>query len=272
MQAAGFAGVFCNIGDHPASEWEAIIRPRALERRMFCGPWLRTQAPDGTFSSAKLDELVAVAERWGSPLIVNAESELKGTGSTVTTLIAERVAGLDAAVSMEPWPFANVDWTPLADIPVLPQLFGVDWGIDARAAVDEWHAYGVECVFCTFGTYGGSIPLDYTLQAPYSLYTGDDCGGDYARWGPTSYGYVGCLEPEPDNGGLDVTRIGSQDGVTAAMNRLRELDPGGTSLVKDAKGKYPPVETLTIPLDQQKAWDKLERTLTILVDDHDAGV
>jgi hypothetical protein len=65
--------------------------------------------------------------------------------------------------------------------------------------------------------------------------------------------------------------IGSQDGVTAAMNRLRDLDPNGTLLKKGADGKWPSINTLTQPLEQWKAYDKLERSQTILVDDHDSG-
>lgn len=49
-------------------------------------------------------------------------------------------------------------------------------------------------------------------------------------------------------------RIGFQSGIKAAMARLRKLDPGGTN----ASGTG--------------AWDKLERTLSILANDHDAAI
>jgi len=63
--------------------------------------------------------------------------------------------------------------------------------------------------------------------------------------------------------------IGYQNGITAAMNRLRDLDPKGTILVKSG-GKWPSIDTIqNVPLENWKAWDKLERTLTILKDDHD---
>lgn len=75
----------------------------------------------------------------------------------------------------------------------------------------------------------------------------------------------------PDDGGFDVTKIGSQDGVDASCNRLRDLDPGGTIMRKDAKGKWPPLDALAgTPLDTWKAYDKLQRALSILVEDHDA--
>jgi len=64
-------------------------------------------------------------------------------------------------------------------------------------------------------------------------------------------------------------KIGPQDGITAEMNRLRDLDPGGTKLVKGADGKWLKLDQLTIPLDAWGAIDKLQRTLQILHDDHD---
>jgi hypothetical protein len=57
-----------------------------------------------------------------------------------------------------------------------------------------------------------------------------------------------------------MTQIGDQDGVKAAMNRLRQLDPQGT------KPNRNPDDLAT-----WGAWDKLERTLQILADDHDKG-
>lgn len=66
--------------------------------------------------------------------------------------------------------------------------------------------------------------------------------------------------------------IGPNHGVTASMNRLRDLDPKGTLLIKQ-DGKWPPLSNLqNIPVSEWKAYDKLERTLTILVQDHDASV
>jgi hypothetical protein len=269
MQAAGFQGVFCNIGDHEPSEWESVIRPRALQRGMFCGPWARTQGGDGLFSPEILSKIVSCAERWGSPLIVNSENELKGTGSQLTSMIAQAVAGLDAAVSMEPQPFADVDWWPLKEIPVLPQVFGLME--NASWYREQWHGYGVDCCFYTFGTYSGWWPEEYDLQAPYSLYTADDCGGNYAAWSPTDFGYVGCVEsvapPTPED---DMELIGKQDGIVAEYNRLRDLDPSGTLLVKGADGKWPDISTLPTDLSKWKAYDKGQRRQQILKDDHDA--
>ena len=66
-----------------------------------------------------------------------------------------------------------------------------------------------------------------------------------------------------------MAKIGSQDGITAAVNRLRDLDPGGTLLVKTSGG-WPDISTLPSDVSKWKAYDKLQRTLQILKDDHDA--
>ena len=69
--------------------------------------------------------------------------------------------------------------------------------------------------------------------------------------------------------------IGYQHGIVAGMNGLRDLDPSKT-LLKKKDGKWPSIDTLSdpetgVPLDQWKAWDKMERAFTILVHDHDAA-
>jgi hypothetical protein len=68
-----------------------------------------------------------------------------------------------------------------------------------------------------------------------------------------------------------MTKIGSQHGATAAANRWRNLDPGGTKLVKLPNGQWPSIDTLTVPEDQWGAYDKLERALKITFADHDAA-
>ena len=72
-----------------------------------------------------------------------------------------------------------------------------------------------------------------------------------------------------------MTEIGYQHGIVAGMNGLRDLDPSKT-LLKKKDGKWPSIDTLSdpetgVPLDQWKAWDKMERAFTILVHDHDAA-
>jgi hypothetical protein len=269
MAASGFGAVFCNVGDYPPDEW-ATVRSRAVAAGVACGPWLRVaEEGTGAFDPERLGFLLDVADEWASPLIVNAEAELKGSGSDITEHIADEVKGRDAALSMEPWPFSNVDWRPVGHMPILPQLFGEQWGKDAEAARTEWFRCGVECVVNTFGTYGGSTPAMYDRLSPFGLYTADDCGNVFAPWEPL--GTRNPYAPETPTNGGDVETIGDQDGITSAMNRLRDLDPNGTLLVKTS-GKWPELSTLTQPLSNWKAYDKLQRTLTILKTDHDAEV
>jgi hypothetical protein len=69
-------------------------------------------------------------------------------------------------------------------------------------------------------------------------------------------------------------KIGSNHGVTAGANRLRNLDPGGTLLKKNLDGSWPDMNQALAgtPLDQWKAWDKWQRSFQILVSDHDASL
>ena len=252
---AGYAGVAVNVGDHEPSEWEAVVRPRALGLGMWCAPWARTQAPDGSFDYGRATRLLDIAERWGSPVVVNSENELKGTGDEVTSWLAEELAGRDAALSMEYWPFADVAWYPLEAVPVLPQLFPESGQTDVAVCLAAWWSYGIRCVYPTFASYGGRQPSDYALQAPYSLYTADDCAGDYRRWAPTSEGFSGCSDAS--EGGA-MAQIGSQHGIDAAVDRLIALDPGGSRPNRN------PAD-----LSTWGAYDKLRRTLTMLREDHD---
>jgi len=275
MAASGFGAIYCNVGDYPPDEW-ATIRSRAVAAGVECGPWLRTaEGGTGAFDPERLGFLIDLADEWGTSFIVNTEAEADHSGDEITTFIADEVGGRDAALSMQPWPFASVDWRPVGHLPILPQIFGEQWGKDAEDARTEWFRQGAQCVVDTFGTYAidgkASTPAMYHRLSPYGLYTADDCGNNFVPWEE-----AGQREPyppddviPPTNGG-NVQRIGDQDGVTAAMNRVRDLDPAGTLLTKGADGKWPDISTLTQPLSQWKAYDKLQRTLTILKTDHDA--
>ena len=66
-------------------------------------------------------------------------------------------------------------------------------------------------------------------------------------------------------------KIGHQHGATAAANRLRDLDPAGTRLLKK-DGKWPSIDTLENQGTQEGwgAWDKIERSWKLTFYDHDA--
>lgn len=199
MKSAGFSGVFCNIGD-PASPPEAwaTIRSRCAAEGMFCGPWLRTG--QDVFLPERVDYVIKIADLWQSPGIINSEIEINYSGDSFTTLIREKIGTRDFAVSTLDVPMDKVHWYPLEDIPILPQLFVDSGRTDVNDVKELWHAYGIECVFPTFGSYGGRVPSDYDLISPYSIYTADDCKLDYKAWSPTSTGYIGCktITPTPE--------------------------------------------------------------------------
>lgn len=255
MAASGFGAVFCNIGDYPLERW-AAIRSYAVAAGVECGPWLRTaEGGVGAFDPERLGFLLDVADEWGSPLIVNSESELKGSGDEMTEFIADECGARDWALSMEPWPFSNVDWRPVGHVPILPQLFGEQWGADADAARAEWFRVGAGCVVDTYGTYGGSTPAMYPRLSPYGLYTADDCGNDFARWES-----LGVRDPyAPNGGGDDMEKIGPDHGITAMVNWFK-AQPG-----MPTRGPgYDPAVPKTWP------WpERIERTLSILARDHD---
>ena len=261
MKAAGFEGVFCNIGDYSPEQWDTV-RERAKQNGMFCGPWARTANAQGQWDPLKLERIVTIADRWGSPLVVNSEKEIDGSGATLTTEIAKAVGSRDAAVSMEAVPFGSVDWAPVAHLSVLPQVFPAETGRhDTSAQLREvWWSRGVRCVYMTYGTYAGAHgrphPSWYELNTPYSLYSADDVEGGpigYPFWSPTSASYVGCQEED------DMEKIGKQHGITAYAQWLRE-QPN----VPQRGPNYNPNDINTWP------WpDKLERTLNILAADHD---
>ena len=273
MAAASFGVILCNIGDYPPSDWQ-VIRDRAKSAGVKCGPWLRTANSSGTFDEARLELLVDTADSWDwAPLVCNSEKEIDHSGSELTSYIANELGDRDAAISMEVRPFGAVDWRPVAKYPILPQNFPAETHIgDTDYAIREnWNAAGCPCVAITYGAYGGMVPDEFARLTPYGVYTGDDCGNDFEQWAPLGNCEPCAHEvPTPPDGGDGVTKIGTQDGVTAAMNRLRDLDPGGTILYRDPKGKWAALDTIEgTPLDKWKAYDKLERSLAILVEDHD---
>ena len=234
MQAAGFGGVAVNIGDHDPSTWEQIVRPRALSLGMWCGPWLHTRNSEGTFASDRLDALIACADRWASPLVVNSEKEIDGTGAACTSEIAAKVGTRDAAISMEAWLFnpPSVDWTPVAHLPMCLQIFPEqpDWPSNNPAGCKQHaHECGIRCVYFTFGAYGNFQPTQYDLQTPYSCYSADDMGLFYAAWAPMGSNFVACIEepkppdpePEPPPNGGEAVGIGAAQSCRDAWEAFK---------------------------------------------------
>ena len=94
----------------------------------------------------------------------------------------------------------------------------------------------------------------------HSFYTGDDIGSTQQDWAAWDFNGQ-CLKPTKP-GEEDMAKIGSQHGITAYMNWLRE-QPN----VPQRGPGYDPAKIETWP------WpDKIERTLNILREDHDKGM
>jgi hypothetical protein len=262
MKAAGFGAIFCNIGDFLLSDWDHI-RERARIAGVVCGPWLRTTTVSNTFSMDKFNYLISTADQWGSPFIVNSEVELKGSGVQLTSMIAERVGDRDVAISMEAWPFWDVDWKPVGHIPMLPQIFPVESEAAKRPddCKEQWHKFGVKCVVFTFGSYRTQKPTDYKLLSPYGVYTADDCNDDFQPWRPTGEGSP-CkpLNITIPPGEINVAEIGTSHGITAFMKWLRKQE--GVPVTRSPD--YDPKNPATWP------WpERFERTLNMLREDHD---
>jgi len=269
MKECGFGAIFCNIKDYPVEEWD-LVRERARAAGVPCGPWGRTATDSNEFDPNVMLRLIEVAADWGDqPYIVNSESEINGSGDDITSYIQQMCGADDYALSMEPWPFANVDWSPIK-APVLPQCFGPEWGgTNYEDVIWQWHHVGVRCVVPTFGTYSGWQPELYPLLAPYGLYTADDCANDFAKWAAKG-SHEPCAEappqpePAPPEGGME--KIGSEHGAKAWYNRMKVLDP------EYCTPEFNPDDYDAIPPKSLKAHSKLCRTLLILAADHDEAM
>ena len=262
MAKAGFGILLCNVGDYEPPLWDDL-RHGAIEQGIVVGPWLRTGQQE--FEPQRLLFLIDVAESWGdAPYVVNSEKEIDHTGSDVTDYIARQVAGDDAAISSEIRPYGNVVWTPLGHLPALPQRFPAEQSVldDDDEIRRRWYEAGFSCVVITYGTYHGMQPTQFPRLEPYGLYTADDCLNGFMRWGPAGELEGGPCKDQED----DVQRIGSQHGISAAHKRLKDMDPEGSNPAFD------PAQPFALPVDSLKAWDKWARTMTILVQDHDASV
>lgn len=283
--------------EHPES-WGPVIRWGALnigaeswmdpnwqrQRQLMANagvtafPWVHVR------SMSVLESLITKAEAWGVPIAgVNVEDVVSDELSVPAIAARLQAWGGQALIITLPWLPNGQGWQALDDYPFALEYFPYDpaWDhrFDNRAVLVE-HAcqeIGAQAkISFLYGTYPSGVARPdgappYDLTVAHSFYTGDAVGTTVQQWNVWRHDgatpYVRC---HGDNGG--VTPIGYQDGITAAVNRLRDKDPGGTLLKKNAQGKWPGIETLSQPVDQWKAYDKLERTLAILKEDHDAAL
>jgi len=155
-------------------------------------------------------------------------------------------------------------WLTIGSV-IMPQVYGNEHAtltVDACLGMMTTASVPQRCLNLTFGTYAvGNPPTWNTVPyydyerwpGPRSVYTGD--GTD-----PTAWPKLKRPVPSPPNGG-GMQKIGSQDGIKASIDRLRKIDPSGTNPNRNPND-----------LSTWGAWDKLERTLQILRNDHDSQV
>jgi hypothetical protein len=246
-QCPWIKGVYCNVRDYAPAEWEKVILPRARQYGLYCGPWGRTTGPNNTFAVSVLDLIIDTADRWGSPVLINSEKELDGSGDTLTKLIAAKVGGRSAALSTEPWLFDSVDYRPISHLPVLLQIFPLEAFTATKPYDCRDHAWkrGVKQVYFTFGTSEqiGYKPAMFNLQAPYSLFTGDPPMSSYTlqRWAPTSVGFQSTapIQEAPTLPQLSIKQV--------PYTGLYCIEGKGS---KDAKHKGPTAEALARALSR----------------------
>lgn len=262
-------GVFCNVHRYAPSDWEVNVLPRCHANGLFCGAWGRTAKLDdagnpiepAVFDPNIVDRIIATADRWVGPALINPEKELDGHQGALDYIV-RKVGDRDAALSCQPNPFASIDWLVASHLPVLPQIFPAEapgyWPVPTR---QKWWDVGIKCVYMTFGTYGGMKPADFDLIEPYSLFTGDVIMSTLSAplWAPTSSGWIACKKEEVP---IPMPDIGSQHGIAGFMSWLKaqpNVPPRGPGYKEENINTWP--------------WpDKLERTLTLLVEDHDKAV
>jgi hypothetical protein len=270
MAAAGFHVILCNVRDYPPERW-ATIRERSRQAGVACGPWART-AVDGAWNETMLQGLVAIADDWDAPLVVNSEKELDYSGDTLTRQIADVCGDRDYALSMEAWPFATVDWTPLAHVPVLPQIFPAEVEIanDPAGCRAQWYTVGVRCVVFTFGAYHDMTPDLFDRLSPYGAYTGDDMGGNYAAWAPLG-SCDPCQpqpEPEPPISEEEMEPVTDQQGRDAVMFAVQAASQNWTQ--DKPRGRLTVARRICQAANDDAKWNACRDTIVQALDE--AGV
>lgn len=258
---------------------EASADPNWIrQRQLMAGagvaafPWLHVR------SMGDLDRLLDFADRWGTRYAgVNIEDVVSDNLSVPAIAARLQRWGGNALIITLPWVANGQGWSSLSAYPFALEYFPFDmsWNPifdDMNVLVAHACAEIGDDAKITFmyGTYPSEIanPSKYNLNVAHSFYPGDSIGTTVAEWdewqhnGPTPF--ITC-------GGTPMPIIGYNDGIAAAVNRLRDMDPKGTIMVKGTDGKWPPLSSLPPDVSTWKAYDKLQRTLQILKDDHDAG-
>ena len=181
MKAGGFSWVAINVGDdQEPPEW-SVVEQRASASGVTVLPWRRCT------TDTEVAELCDLARReYSGRVIVNAEKELD-TGPVTAGAIVTATEGMDAALSTEPMIFSSLDGSPvLAKLIVQLQLFPQE--NDASKSPRDCRALafrlGAKTVHFMLGVHDLGPEEFPPRQAPYSVYTADDCGNVFTPWSP----------------------------------------------------------------------------------------
>jgi len=176
---AGFRWYAFNVGDHAVSDWQTVIdRCRTLGMPVF--PWQFVRSDDDVRALCEI-----ARGQFGGRVIVNAEKPLD-EGHVTAVTIRDATEGMDAAVSVEPRPFGNVDWTILSERVIQMQLFPQEneSSKDPRARRLDYLAAGCKRADFMLGMHDETPASFPARQFGYSVYTVDDMGLNCAAWGP----------------------------------------------------------------------------------------
>lgn len=185
MKAAGMKWLALNVGDGQHwADWQVVIdRARANDVQVY--PWMRCRTLQDCWDLLDHADMVST---WG---ILNLEDELKDGVSPAA------VAGLlddfdvEVGISSVAWLYNDVDFSPLAELPMLLQVFAQDnrWEPaelerKQRDCVTHARDKGFTYVGVTFQTYGEAEPDWYVYHdGTRSYFTGDDIGaGQWEAW------------------------------------------------------------------------------------------
>jgi hypothetical protein len=188
--------VACNL-EYAPDRW-AQVRARAHSLDVKVMPWVRLAHSNSGETiehvKVKLSLLVDTAQAWGCDTILpNYEDE----ASTIRpSLVAEYLYGQEdwlghTGWSTNGWLGNDIDYTAIADDPVLLQIFPTDlrWDpldIEKKMGDCVYHARekGFSYVGVTYQTYANARPGWYDCASHmHSTYPGNlIAGGDWGKW------------------------------------------------------------------------------------------
>jgi hypothetical protein len=221
-------GVLLNVRDYTPAEWEATEVQEGCDRHgLWYGPWGRTTDSHEQFSEDMVDHILDTKVHWGSPVAcINCEKEIDGHQEHLDYVVIES-EGHNVALSVQPIPFANLNWSVIKNRPILAQIMPQDQGVHhiEIAVRDLWWMRGAKIVYITYGTWGTQSPDDFPLRAAYSLFTGDPLMATRTveTWAPTSTDWV-AVKPTPPTPEEPIVAVGVGKSGRLAYTAIMQSD------------------------------------------------